>query len=128
MPVELHIADRERWGSVLAIRTGNAEFSHLLVTSRSEGGAMPFRMRQADGGLQRLLEWQEYGPDPEQYAEPRWEAVATPEEADYFTALGLPWIEPFRRNRSVLRRWLLQPSSSPPTTGMCHAGPDQEGK
>lgn len=68
-----------QWGSILAIRTGPAHYSHWLVTRRLAGGAMPSHLRQHNGAL--------------------WNGdtlIPTPTEADYFTALGispmpLPW-------------------------------------
>lgn len=68
-----------QWGSILAIRTGPADYSKWLVTPRSAGGAMPSHLRQRDGAL--------------------WNGdtfIPTPTEDEYFAALGispvpLPW-------------------------------------
>jgi hypothetical protein len=38
-------------GALMAIRTGPADWSHLLVTKRSLGGAMPDELQQANGAL-----------------------------------------------------------------------------
>ena len=40
-----------QWGSILAIRTGPAHYSHWLVTLRRQGGAMPSHLRHRDGGI-----------------------------------------------------------------------------
>lgn len=68
-----------QWGSILAIRTGPAHYSHWLVTPKRQGGAMPSYLRQRDGGL--------YDGD---------ELILTPTETDFFRALGIepapaPW-------------------------------------
>jgi len=68
-----------QWGSILAIRTGPAHYSHWLVTPRRAGGAMPSYLRQREGAL--------------------WDGdtlIPTPTEETYFAALGispvpLPW-------------------------------------
>jgi DNA polymerase (family 10) len=80
--VDLWLADPATWGCRLAIRTGSADFSHWLVTHRSQGGACPNDMMFKDGRLWRagyLLD--------------------TPEEADVFDELDLAWIEPTARER-----------------------------
>jgi DNA polymerase/3'-5' exonuclease PolX len=68
-----------QWGSLLAIRTGPAHYSHWLVTPRRQGGAMPSYLKQRDGGL--------YEGDT---------LIPTPTEASYFGELGIdpvpdPW-------------------------------------
>jgi len=74
------------WGAILAIRTGPSEFSRALVTRRSLGGAMPDEIEQREGAL--------YGAGGR---------IDTPEEADFFAALGLPWIRPEERTALALR-------------------------
>lgn len=76
-----------QWGSVLAIRTGPMEFSKWLVTEKRWGGAMPAGMVQVDGALYR-----------------GGQVVETPEERDYFEALGVPWMEPWERKVEVVVR------------------------
>lgn len=70
-----------QWGSIFAIRTGPAHYSHWLVTPKRQGGAMPSYLVQRDGGLyegDRLIE--------------------TPTEESYFEALGIwPVPEPWER-------------------------------
>ncbi len=87
MTVDLFLATTETWGAIFAIRTGSADFSHWLVTSQAQGGALPAEHRISDGrlwaGLTRL---------------------ATPEEADLFAAIGLPWIDPSERTSGRWRR------------------------
>lgn len=101
--VDLWITNAHRFGAIYAIRTGDAEFSRMLVTKRREGGAMPDNMRQKNGELQAL--------DPTSYldGEPTdddWQALYTPEESDYFGVLGLPVLNPEERNESNLRKLL----------------------
>ena len=51
MAIDLFIADALNWGNILAIRTGDADFSRALVTSRLHGGLMPGNLKQRDGVL-----------------------------------------------------------------------------
>lgn len=78
--VDLFIADNHNYGNTLAIRTGNADFSRLLVTPRRNGGLMPGNLKQADGYLWRGDE-----------------LVECPTEEAYFEALGVQWVEPALR-------------------------------
>lgn len=101
--VDLWISDVARFGSTLAIRTGDAEFSRLLVTKRGfngHGGAMPEGIRQANGQLERVAQ--------QRSGEPQWVPIATPEESDFFTALGLPLLNPTVRTEANLRSLLQQ--------------------
>ncbi len=86
--VDLFIAAPENYGNILTIRTGSAEFSHLLVTSRLQGGCMPAGMRQQDGYL--------------------WTGgrrINCPTEAAFFAALGIKEVpEPWERNADTARR------------------------
>jgi len=70
-----------QWGVILAIRTGSAEFSHWLVTSRRRGGAMPSNLHVADGALRNTDN----------------SIIPTPTEEAFFAAIGLPWMEPNKR-------------------------------
>jgi DNA polymerase (family 10) len=84
LPLDLFAVVRPaQWGPIFAIRTGPAGFANRLVASRARypgWGLMPAGMREQDGALwdgSRLL--------------------ATPEEEDFFAALGLEWLPPEQR-------------------------------
>lgn len=79
--VELFIADASNFGNTLAIRTGDADWTRLMVT-RGSSGLMPSDLRQADGYLWRGEE-----------------LLPCRTEAEYFTLLGIPMIEPAHRNK-----------------------------
>jgi DNA polymerase/3'-5' exonuclease PolX len=87
LPIDLFIVHPDAFGNQLAIRTGNAEWSHLLVTQVGLGGLMPEEMHHADGFLWR-------------YGEP----VPCPDEESFFAALGLPVVPPAERNADTARR------------------------
>jgi DNA polymerase (family 10) len=80
-----------QWGAVFTIRTGPGDFSKRLVTSRLQYpgyGLMPAGMREHEGSL-----WDGGRPVP------------TPEEGDFFAALGLAWLPPeLRTDDAVLVR------------------------
>jgi len=71
-----------QWGVIFLMRTGSADFSHNIVKLKQIGGHMPASIRQVDGHL----EWVATG-----------EHIHTPEEADYFKAIDLEWVEPTDR-------------------------------
>lgn len=85
-PVDLFIASPDTWGCVATIRTGCSDFSHWLVTPRKYSGGCPSHLKFSEG---RIMDGSK--------------ALATPEEADVFAALDLPWIEISKRTD---RRWL----------------------
>jgi len=89
IPLDLFIVTRETWGAQLTLRTGDADFSHKLVTPRSLGGVMPDALRLHEGLLWRSGQ-----------------VVPAPDEPDFFRALGLVWIDPPQRNLTTLRRLL----------------------
>lgn len=91
MTVDLFLVTAETWGVQLAIRTGSSDFSHWLVTSQAQGGALPGAYHISDGRL---------------WAGPM--VLPTPEEADLFAAIGLPWIPPTERTAG---RWTRQQSA-----------------
>lgn len=81
----------EQWGVLLAIRTGNADFSHLLVTPRNElvkGLGYGFCQPWAQFKGWRVVHRQ------------TGEALETPEEVDVFNVLSLPYPEPHERTGS----------------------------
>lgn len=86
------VAPPAQFGAIFAIRTGDAEFSHLLVTKRSQGGAMPDHLSQRDGAL-----WDGLRP------------LVTETEEEYFEALGLPCLPPSERTADTLRKLLRRP-------------------
>lgn len=75
--LDLFITTPECWGVIFTIRTGSADFSHRLVTTRQQGGLLPSNMRVKDGRLW-LGDVQ----------------LDTPEEGDFFRYCGLKWIDP----------------------------------
>jgi DNA polymerase/3'-5' exonuclease PolX len=77
---DIYCADRKTWGVTLVIRTGPAEFSHRLVTPRSQNGLCPSNME--------FKGWRV------RYRGSRDVFLDTPEEVDVFRVLGLPYIEP----------------------------------
>jgi len=89
--VELFRAEVGNWGLQLALRTGPAEFNHLLVTPRSQRGAMPAGMRMAGGWLWRGEERLESGT-----------------EEEFFGQVGVPCWEPGERSEERLEEWLRE--------------------
>lgn len=83
--VDLFIAEPDNLGNILAIRTGNAEFSRALVTQRRHGGFMPPWLKQKDGYLWSVNN-----------------RVICETEADFFTAIGIPFVEARDRNETTV--------------------------
>jgi hypothetical protein len=104
--VDLWLTTRQKFGAILAIRTGDAEFSKLLVTQRVHGGAMPAKMRQADGSLMHCVHTE---------SGPQWEPLYTPEESEFFGALDLPVLLPEQRTALRLRHVLQARQTAAPT-------------
>lgn len=77
---DLFITTPENWGVIFAIRTGPADFSHGLVTRALRLGL------KVDGGQL----WRVHRDDTRT-------VVPTPEEDDFFKALGLAYQEPQER-------------------------------
>jgi DNA polymerase/3'-5' exonuclease PolX len=92
LPVDLFIVTPQNWGNQLVIRTGNAEWSHLLVTPRHRGGFMPDDMWHKDGSLWRAKDCEEG------------EVVPCPDEETFLAALGLPPVPPAERNADTALR------------------------
>lgn len=85
--VDLFITTPPQWGVIYTIRTGSADFSRWLVTWKRNGGALPSNMLVRDG-LLRMAGG----------------VIPTPEETDFFRALGLDWISPEERIEGRWRR------------------------
>lgn len=80
--VDLFITTAEQFGAIWTIRTGPAEFSQAFVTALHQVG-----LRQDDGWLTR-----------------DGARISTPEEEDYFAALGIDVIRP--QDRTAARLWM----------------------
>lgn len=78
---DLFITTPECWGVIYMIRTGSADFSHKMVTPKRYGGFMPSHLKVKEGRL--------WNGDT---------VLDTPEEEDVFSAYGIDFIEPERRN------------------------------
>lgn len=79
LSIDLFITTPDEWGYTFTIRTGCKEFSHKLVTPRQQGGFLPGNLRV--GGC-RL--WLMDGS----------KVLPTPDEGEFFAALGLVYIPP----------------------------------
>ena len=75
------------WGAIFLIRTGPEAFAHWIVTARRIGGGLPSYMREKNGAL-----WKND------------RKIETPEEIDFFRALGLDYIEPNQRRA----QWMVR--------------------
>ncbi len=75
---EIFLADKDNLGAILAIRTGPADYSKMLVTAMLNGG----RYRQQGG----YVVCRETG-----------EIRSVPEENNFFAACGVPYIAPQKR-------------------------------
>jgi DNA polymerase/3'-5' exonuclease PolX len=76
IPVDLFVTDADRWGCIFALRTGPGDWNVRLVMDCRRVN------RSVAGG--RVLH----------LGKP----VPTPEERDFFAALGQPWVEPWERS------------------------------
>lgn len=86
IPVDLFIVrPPATWGVIFGLRTGPGDWNTRLVMDCKAIG------RRVEGG--QVVAW--HG------GSSSWKAIPTPEEADFFRALGQPWVEP--RNRAVDR-------------------------
>jgi DNA polymerase/3'-5' exonuclease PolX len=86
MPVDLFIVrPPATWGCIFGLRTGPGDWNTRLVTDCKTIG------RRVEGG--QVFAWHS--------ATGSWRAVPTPEERDFFAALGQAWVEP--RDRAVQR-------------------------
>lgn len=80
--LDLFLTTPEKWGVIFTIRTGPAEFSQKLVTTRQKGGLLPSYLQVRDGRL---------------WLRASGEVLETAEERDLFRTLGIEWIEPEER-------------------------------
>lgn len=81
--VDLFTPNAERFGLILAIRTGPWQLSRWLVTQKSKRGALPDHLVVRDG-------WVHYRTSGER--------IPTPDEESFFSLLGLPVIPPHHRD------------------------------
>lgn len=93
--VDLFIAEAGNYGAILAIRTGPADFSHLMVTRQEFRGALPEDLRQRDGYL-----WLQTNAGPQR--------IDTPTEQGWFQLIGVPCWPPEQRSVEKLRTHLFQ--------------------
>jgi DNA polymerase/3'-5' exonuclease PolX len=91
---DLFIADKDgsNWGYLCAVRTGDYEFSRLLVTKRSAGGLMPKGYFGHEGYLRRLNKG----------------IVAVPTEQAFFAVLGIEAPVPAVRHLDLAQRLARQ--------------------
>ena len=75
-----------QWGVIYAIRTGPADFSQWLVTSREKGGALPEYTKVEHGAVYAY-----------NAASDDADRLPMPEEIHFLDFLGLGWIEPSER-------------------------------
>lgn len=94
--LDLFVGTPENWGVLMAIRTGPASFAHAFVTNvghqtrpayagaehKPRPGLLPVGMRVGEGN-------QLFGPDGR--------VIPTPEEASFFSAIGLRCLPPWER-------------------------------
>jgi DNA polymerase/3'-5' exonuclease PolX len=86
MPVDLFVVrPPATWGCIFALRTGPGDWNTRLVMDCKAIG------RRVEGG--QVQRW----------AGSSWATVPTPEETDFFAALGQPWIEPAERRVERIR-------------------------
>ena len=88
IPVDLFVVrPPATWGVIFALRTGPGDWNTQLVMACKAIG------RRVEGG--QVVAW--HG------ASGSWRAVPTPEERDFFEALGQPWVEPRERHPGRIR-------------------------
>lgn len=91
LSIDLFIPAPDEWGYTFTIRTGCAEFSRLIVTPRQQGGFLPGHLRV--GGC-RLWDGDK--------------ALPTPEEGEFFAALGLVYIPPELREVGLFEGLVME--------------------
>ena len=92
--VDIFVTNSARWGVILLLRTGPAEFNKCLVTSETMGGRVPTGYYFEGGELWRAVAHTVDGKP---------ERIPTSEESAVFRTLGLPWMDPWERTAEKLR-------------------------
>jgi DNA polymerase/3'-5' exonuclease PolX len=93
--MDLFLTDPAGWGICYTIRTGPGEFSQTLVTH-----ALKLRKHVTKNRLHDHPKAGDKNPCPMAEGCPL--IIPTPEEYDFFHALGLPWIEPSERDLELI--------------------------
>jgi DNA polymerase/3'-5' exonuclease PolX len=103
---DLFITDRRRWGIIATIRTGPGDFSKALV-QYAHGKGMFVQAGLLHGHPPIFDEQGKVRDCPLAANCPQ--IIETPEEADVFRALDVPWIEPAARTIGPMNPefWLL---------------------
>jgi hypothetical protein len=105
LPVELFLAHRpENYGVVLAIRTGDAEFSQAFVTPQLYQGLLPNLLVVKDGCLYRYTAWRDAFWARNHKGVGKGTIVPCCTELDFFNALRLPVISPHERCAEGVQR------------------------
>jgi DNA polymerase/3'-5' exonuclease PolX len=94
------VTDPATWGVQMVIKTGPAEFSHWVVTSVTQGGALPYGYH-----FNEHNPWHVTGFEGQ--------VRPMPEEKDFLDFLGLGWIEPADRQPKWSRDSHPEPQRSP---------------
>ena len=114
VPVDLFsVLNASYWGTILAIRTGPADFNRHLFTTRDHEGACPLNRRVANGCVWKMnlahrdLDKAQALPAAEfkklAKESPNIQVIPTPTEKDFFEALSVPFIPPEFRTVENLR-------------------------
>lgn len=107
--VDLFLTTREQWGVIFTLRTGSADFSKWLVTSREQGGGRMNCRYVNEGRVWRRIESRREPGSPEPGTAlmnldgSQLEAMETPEERDVFEALGVDWVPLEKRDKGYWR-------------------------
>jgi len=80
--VELYMADEDNFGAITLIRTGDSDFTHMIMKRVNQCG-----LEQRDGYL-----WKSG------------QKISTPTEQDYFRIINLPYVEPQNRDANAFKR------------------------
>ena len=107
--VDLFIANENNFGNTLAIRTGDRDFSQMLVALQGQGGLMPESKRQDDGHLWDVSNRQRV-------------MIPCRTEEAFFDTLGIPCIDPEIRDIDFARQLrseigLIDVIPNPPSFG-----------